>query len=1051
MTTPRVHAPAATAEGNATAPRHWRSLNAEGAPIDPAQAAQRDEFPPNAAQLDLDHVGRRDFLGVMGASLTLAGATLSGCVRKPRELILPFNQRPEDLVPGQPRYYATAAQLTGGVVGLLVESQDGRPTKIEGHPDHPMSRGATDTFLQASVLDLYDPQRLRRTRLGDRSVSTRERDAALAGLAARLERQQGRGLALLLQDLRSPTLHALLGELRARYPHARLYVHDAAQPRQSLAGAALVGLKGARPCYALDRADVVLALDADPLGLEGDVVRQARAFAQRRRLTSPRDGMNRLYVVEPAFTVTGMNADNRLRLAASQVGGFLADLVAKLAPSLPAPAGAEQLLARLRARAPSAAHQRWIGALAEDLLAHRGRALIIVGEGQPPLVHALGQLTNALLGSVGQTVSYYPDLAADCEGIEALAAALRAETVSSLVIVGGNPVYDAPADLEFGTLLRRVPSTIYLCPTANETAALARWVVPQSHFLEAWGDLRAADGTISVQQPLIAPLFASLSPIELVARLIASKLHDGYTLLRRPATAAYAGLLPAGADEASHERRWRALVHDGQRPAELAALSPTYEWQALATQLAGRPAARPTLEGSSGSADRDARTARPQDALDRPAPTDQRLELVFQLDATLYDGRFAGNAWLQELPDPVTKLTWDNAALIGAATARRLGLKSEELIELEHDGRRLQAAVWITPGVAESCVALALGYGRQHSGPVADGRGFNANALRTVDASRFAQGVRLRHLRGHYALACTQDHGTLIEPLTGQRRPIVQEATLAQYQRDPDFARAAQLLPDAEVKTLLWEPPNPTTGRQWGMTIDLSSCIGCNACTIACQSENTIPVVGKERVLNGREMHWIRLDRYFSGESDDALPVTQPMACQHCETAPCESVCPVGATAHSPEGLNDMAYNRCIGTRYCANNCPYKVRRFNFFNYQAEHDRQNALLAMQRNPDVTVRFRGVMEKCTYCVQRINGARLAAKAAGSDTIADGTVVPACQQVCPTEAIVFGDLNDPRSRVAQLKQRDRNYAVLGDMNLKPRTTYLARVRNPNPKLG
>ncbi|MBK6848189.1 MAG: Fe-S-cluster-containing hydrogenase [Proteobacteria bacterium] len=1022
--------PTGAAPAGHTPPRHWRSLDAEGAPADPAQRAQHDEFPPNAAQLDLDPVGRRDFLGLMGASLALAGATLSGCVRKPRELILPFNQRPEDLVPGKPRYYATAAQLTGGVVGLLVESQDGRPTKIEGHPDHPLSQGATDTFAQASVLDLYDPQRLRRTRLGDRSVSARERDAALAELAGRLRRDHGRGLALLLQDVRSPTLHALLGEFRARYPQARLYLHDAAHPRQALAGAALVGLGATRPCYALERADVVLALDADPLGLEGDVVRQARAFAQRRRLISARDGMNRLYVVEPTFTVTGMNADNRLRLAPSQIGGFLADLVGVLARSLPAPSGAEALLRRLRAGAAASPQQRWLEALAADLLAHRQRALIVVGERQPPVVHALGHLANSLLGSVGQTVTYHPDLAEGGEDLGALAATLRAGAVSTLIMLGGNPVYDAPADLDFATLLRGVRSTLYLCPAANETAAIARWVVPQSHFLEAWGDLRASDGTLSVQQPLIAPLFASLSPIELVARLIASPLRDGYTLLRRRAAQQSQGLGEAApaADDAAQERRWRALVHAGHRASEQPAPPlPVYRWEALAQALATDAPRRPA------------------------APSDQRLELVFQLDPTLYDGRFAGNAWLQELPDPVTKLTWDNAALIGAATARRLGLRSEQLVELESGGRRLQAAVWVTPGVAESCVVLALGYGRQHSGPVADGHGFNANALRTAAAPHYGAGLVLQPLRGSYPLACTQDHGTLIEPFTGHRRPIVQEATLAQYRQQPSFARAAQVLPDGEIKTLLWQPPNTTTGRQWGMTIDLSSCIGCNACTIACQAENTIPVVGKERVLNGREMHWIRLDRYFSGESDDAMPVTQPMACQHCETAPCESVCPVAATSHSPEGLNDMAYNRCIGTRYCSNNCPYKVRRFNFFNYAAEQDRQNALLAMQRNPDVTVRFRGVMEKCTYCVQRINGARIAAKVAGSDKIADGAVVPACQQVCPTEAIVFGDLNDPQSRVSRLKQRDRNYAVLADMNLKPRTTYLARVRNPNPKLG
>ncbi|MCC6746187.1 MAG: TAT-variant-translocated molybdopterin oxidoreductase [Deltaproteobacteria bacterium] len=1020
MTTTRPTVDPATSDVETPAPGashgYWRSLRQLAEPS-AGQDALRDEFPEGASELEVTPVDRRGFLGVMGASLALAGATLSGCVRKPKEKILPYASRPEDLIPGRPKYYATATAIGPTVLGLVVESQEGRPTKIEGNPRHPNSSGATNLWAQAEVLRLYDPDRSRTPARGKEGgapapATVTELEAFLKEHLGKL-RGDGTGLALLLSWRPSPTLQKLVAEFRTAYPKATVHLHDAAYPAGDRAATALLGQGQLQPVYAVDRAKVVLTLDCDFLGTEGDMVRATRGFAAGRRVRSERDEMNRLYTVEPMLTITGGMADHRLPLAASQVGAFARALAAELfRKGVNPPTGAQELVSKLGGT--SEAFGKWIPAVAADLARQRGQSLVLVGERQPAWVHALGHLLNAALGNVGRTVTYTAHEEGPAEGIEALAKAMRAGQVKTLVMLGGNPVYDAPADLEFGAALKQVPTSIHQSLYPDETSRASSWHVPASHFLEAWGDLRAKDGTTSVQQPLIAPLFGTWSELEFLARVVGSPVLDGHQLVKRGAAAQYKGQL-------DFERFWRRTLHDGVMAGSSAPpVSPTFNWAALAGTL-------PAAAAASGG-----------------------LELAFQLDESVYDGRYANAGWLQEYPDPVSKLTWDNAALVGPVTAKRLGLADGDLVELSVQGRKLKIAAFTVPGTVENTVVVPLGYGRTAAGKVGNGRGFNAYALRTTQGLGFAGGAALAKLGGTYKLVTTQEYGQLVEPQTGRRRPLIREATLAEYRKDPAFVKKDEAIP-AEKITSLSHRSVETGGQQWGMVIDLNACTGCGACLVGCQAENNIPVVGKERVANGREMHWIRIDRYFEGSMETPRMVYQPVPCMHCENAPCEPVCPVTATSHSADGMNDMIYNRCIGTRYCANNCPYKVRRFNYFNFTKENDARSPLLAMQRNPDVTVRFRGVMEKCSYCVQRIMEAKAESKRQGHGVVADGAVVPACAQVCPAQAIVFGDINDPKSAVASAKRDSRHYGLLTEVNTQPRTTYLGSLRNPNPELA
>jgi molybdopterin-containing oxidoreductase family iron-sulfur binding subunit len=993
---------------------YWRSLSqVEDRPE--FRAALEREFPEGASELP-DGITRRDMMMLLGASLSLAG--LAGC-RRPVEEIVPFVTAPEEMVPGIPRYYATTMPFGRSAYGLVVESHEGRPNKIEGNPSHPASLGASSARIQASVLGLYDPDRSQSVTLKGERNSWNDFVTAWAKLAEAHAADGGAGLAVLSESFSSPTLARLAAELRARYPKSLWATYDAISDENRLAGVRSATGRDLDLTLRFDRASVILCLDADPLLTDPEMIRHTRGFAAGRRAGASGGAMNRLYAVEGVYSLTGAMADHRLRLESGRIAPFLAALAARLgAPGAASPAGA----------GVPGVDSRWIDALAKDLLANRGKGLIVAGERQPAAVHAAVCALNTHLGNTGTTVTYYETRDAALPSVSSLAALVSAMTggaVQTLVVLGGNPVFDAPADLDFASALAKVPHSIALGHTVDETSSRAEWHIPRAHYLESWGDARAVGGTLSVVQPLILPLFGGRTPIEVLGLMVGGKDRPGYEMVRET----WKPIL--GEDEL--DRKWNRVLHDGVLAgSELPEIVPTLTKEPFAG-----------LAGLIGGASATGSAAEPGD-----------LEIVFLPSPSLHDGRFANDGWLQELPDPLTKLTWDNPALVSPTTAETLGLANEDVIRLDYAGRSLELPVWILPGMADGVVALTLGYGRQRAGRIGSGVGFNTFTVRSSRAPGFDRGGRLTRLGRTYPLSATQDHGSM------EGRPIVRESTLADLRSgasgpaSSDGAEAAEGQPGAlgvfpeETKLFsLWTEHSYDQGHQWGMTIDLNACTGCNACMTACQSENNVPVVGKVQVANQREMHWLRVDRYFSGEpSGDAEVVFQPVPCMHCEDAPCEQVCPVAATVHDQEGLNVMVYNRCIGTRYCSNNCPYKVRRFNFFNLTKDTP---DILRLVMNPDVTVRARGVMEKCTYCTQRINRAKIDARLAGRE-LRDGDVKTACQQACPASAIEFGDLRNPSSRVVMAKADGRNYALLAELNTKPRTTYLAKVRNPNPDL-
>lgn len=1013
--------------------KYWRSLE-EMAESPELISRMKNEFPSGAAELEVvPGVDRRKFLGIIGASAAFAGLTsTTGCIRKPVEKILPYNKRPEDLVEGKPQQYATVGRFGGSVLGLLVTTYEGRPTKIEGNPSHPLSLGATNTFAQASILDLYDPDRSQNvlkngTKAGGGKTSKKSISASLAEAAAELKGSSGQGVALLMEAVSSPTLLGLVREFQAAYPKSTVAIHDPAMNWQEKAALESVGFKNAHLVNQFDNAEVIVAVDADPLGLEGDVVRQSKMYAAKRRTVDESKKMSRLYVVEPAFTQTGAVADHRLSLRTSAMGEFVLALAAELSEQ-----GLSALPADIVARGKQATNPnpKWIKAVASDLLANKGKGLLMVGHGQRAWIHAVAFAINFALGNVGQTIAVRTNTLPAAVTLTELTAEMNRGSIQSLIMIDVNPVYTSSADLEFAEALKKVKTTIHLGYHTDETALASTWHFPRCHALESWGDLVGSDGTAAIAQPLIEPLFASISDIEFLAGLL-QKQGNSYELVQAQWKAT------GGADFSGAWKRW---LHDGVIKANIGeTLTSKPDFSGLAQRLVGI--------GNS------------------PVPSSSQLELRLALDRSVYDGRYSNNAWLQEIPDTITKLTWDNALLISPKTAKEKRIKTGDMVEIKVKGdkeRRLKIAAFVVPGVAENTIVVPLGYGRSFKGRVSVDTGFNGYALLNRDET-YVLGADVQLAGGTYELATTQEHGvsdyeydTKVGAEAVSKRGVYREVTLASVRNDPSLEKEFKPFTLGNPKnhrTLLWTKTTETRGNQWGMTIDLNSCTGCNACTAACQAENNISVVGKKRVLKSREMHWIRIDRYFSGNVDnpDSIQaVFQPLACAHCETAPCEQVCPVAATVHGVEGTNDIAYNRCIGTRYCANNCPYKVRRFNYFNFSKENDEQNPLYAMQKNPRVTVRFRGVIEKCTYCIQRVNSARIESKLRGEEVMRDGAVVTACQQVCPTDAITFGNINDPDSRVSLMKALPRNYAVLSELALEPRTTFLAKIRNVNPEL-
>ncbi len=992
---------------------YWRSLAQLEDRPEFRDALER-EFPEGASELP-DGMTRRDMMLLVGASLSLAG--LAGC-RRPVEEIVPYVSAPEDVVPGIPRFYATTMPFRRSAYGLIVESHEGRPTKVEGNPSHPSTLGASSTRVQASILGLYDPDRSQSVTQQGAKKSWNDFVAAWGALAQAHAADGGAGLAVLSESFSSPTLARLASDLKNRFPKLQWATYDAISDENRLAGLKQAIGRDVDLLLRLDRASVILALDADPLLSDPEMIRHARGFADGRRAaasssTGSGQGMNRLYAVEGVYSLTGAMADHRLRLESRQIGALVGALAARLG------AGAKG------AASVPGVEPRWLDAVAKDLQAHRGSSLIVAGDRQPPAVHAAVCALNASLGNTGKTVSYYETKDAalpSLNSLTSLVSSMKSGAVQTLVILGGNPVFDAPADLDFASAMAKVPHTIALGHSVDETSSRAGWHLPLAHYLESWGDARAVGGTVSVVQPLILPLFGGKTPIEVLGVMAGDKDRPGYEIVRET----WKTIL----GETDYDKKWNRVLHDGVLAGS--------ELPEVTAEIKGKPAELALASGGG-------------------------MEIVFLPSSSIHDGRFANDGWLQELPDPLTKLTWDNPALVSPKTAVTLGVASEDVIRVDYAGRSLELPVFILPGMADNVIALTVGYGRQRAGRIGSGVGFNAYAIRASKAPGFDGGASVSKTGRKYSLSATQDHGSM------EGRPLVRESTLTELHADAaaqsargDAAHAADtgqpskregapgphgVFAEDTHHFSLWKEHSYDQGYQWGMTIDLNACIGCNACVTACQSENNVPVVGKTQVAKGREMHWLRVDRYFSGEPDENPEmVFQPVPCMHCEDAPCEQVCPVAATVHDAQGLNVMVYNRCIGTRYCSNNCPYKVRRFNFFNFTKDTP---DILRLAMNPDVTVRARGVMEKCTYCTQRINRAKIDAKLAGRE-LRDGDVKTACQQACPSSAIEFGNLQDRSSRVVKAKADPRNYALLDELNTKPRTTYLTKVRNPNPDL-
>ncbi|MCA9162759.1 MAG: TAT-variant-translocated molybdopterin oxidoreductase [Planctomycetales bacterium] len=1021
----------------------WRSLN-ELADGDAYRARLAPEFPDFADRWP-SGLSRRKFLSLMSASLALA--SWSGCAKKPEEEILPYVEMPEQLVPGQPLYFATAMPLFGYGVGLVAESHMGRPTRVEGNRHHPFSLGATDPFTQASVLTLYDPDRSQAILNNGRISAKAELQSAIGALRQRLDANNGRGFRILSGTITSPTLLAQLKRLKDAYPAMQWHHYEPVPQDADIRGCELAFGRPLQPLYDFGKAAVILSLDDDFLLAGHAPIPHARQFAQHRRASvatsRPRE-MNRLYVAESTATVTAAKADHRLPLAPQSMEQLLLALASRLDVNSGDEVGT----------VPAEVPIEWFEALVDDLIRYRfgdgeSSALIVVGYNHPPHVHALAQAINAKLGAIGTTVTYIQPVvgttatSTDSQGnasddeallvspfsqldsLRQLKEAMKQGEVDTLLVLSSNPVLTAPADWDFTDAISRVPYRMHLGMYADETAELCHWHIPESHYLECWSDVRARNGLVSIIQPLIAPLYDTWSPHQVVAELLGQANDSPYEQLR----SAWRERRPdEGAAEIANDfdSQWARWLKLGVVPGTAFPAAPNVD---LSSEFAERfTSARNSALATANNTHLD----------DSDESRGTLLQISFRPDPSIWDGRFANNGWLQELPKPLTKLTWDNALLIAPSLARELDLENEELVTVTRGARQLRLPVWIVPGQSPRVATLHLGYGRQAGGRVASGPGFNAYELRTTDAFWFGHDVRLAKTGERFPLACTQEHHLM------HGRELVRAGTLSELQQHPDHPpfMHEHHLPDNPSLLPNWE----YDGYKWGMVIDTTACIGCNACVVACQSENNIPVVGKEQVLMGREMHWLRIDTYYHSAADNPETAFQPLPCMHCEKAPCEVVCPVAATVHSDEGLNEMVYNRCVGTRYCSNNCPYKVRRFNFLQYS---DYDTPVLKLLRNPDVTVRSRGVMEKCTYCVQRISDARIAAKKE-ERLIRAGEVITACQSACPAEAIQFGNLNNPREPVTEWRESPIHYKLLGELDTEPRTTFLASLTNPNPDL-
>ena len=1078
--------------------RYWRSAD-ELADTPEFREWLEREFPSSAAQLNGDEWSRRSFLKLMGASVALAGFGVSSC-RRPELHLVPFTKTVEWTIPGKFLYYSTAMPRRNGAIPLLVTTVDGRPIKLDGNPLHPASNGASDVFVQAAINELYNPLRAKRIAENGKTTTPAAFEKYLGDLRAKIG--DGAGLAFLVEETHSPTRERIRGELEKMFPRMRWCVYDPLRSEAQNFATQISFGDNLRLVPRIERADVILALDSDFLDCgEGDIA-SSRAFSFRRRVSSGKDSMNRLYVVENRYTLTGAMADHRLRLPASQIP-LVAHAIATRVATATKDSGLGSILATLQVPAGTAQFdEQWLDEAANDLVSKSGAGLVLAGPQQPVVVQLLAYGINSALKNVGSTVllrerhrnqrdNSILQLAGDIVGEAPRPGQPAVSRIKQLFILGANPVFNAPRSIAYDSVSKRwldwpelqkkVPDVIRLGYYEDETSALSRWNLPASHFLESWGDALSSEGHYLAIQPMILPLFGGFSELDLLNAVMGKPKVDGPELVQETFRASKPSGDPATA--------WSKFLQDGFASHIL---------------LRDQP---PAFNGNTAGGIAHNLWSPPG-----PGPTPQSPEVVLVRDYSIDDGRYINNAWLQEMPDPITKLTWDNAALISPRYAKTLGVETGDLVKITVNDvvpatplpvegklapppappatqRELEIAVLISPGHADNSITIPLGYGRDSLSSVGEHSGFNGYLLRTASNPHYivADGkaiasIAVKKVGRKYPLSITQDHFSI------EGRGLVREATLEHYREDNQFVK--KIAGDDELPPQLpsiYRHPPLQAAQQWGMTIDLNTCTGCSACVIACQAENNVPVVGKLEVAHGRAMHWLRIDRYFASEHgydqdkgelpEDPEMVHEPMMCQHCENAPCETVCPVNATIHSEDGLNVMAYNRCVGTRYCANNCPFKVRRFNFFDYNQRPVGKKKIagalniykeyfapftekgapdtVKLSKNPNVTVRMRGVMEKCTFCVQRIEEAKIAAHiraGASSDDlrIPRDSFTTACAQACPNEAIVFGDIRDPESKVSKMKLQDRNYRLLQYLNVNTRVSYLARIRNPNPKM-
>ncbi len=958
-------------------------------------------------------LSRRNFLSLIAASVALAG--LEGC-KKPVQKIIPYVEAEIGTIPGIPKYYASTLPFKNNALGVVIENHDERPVKVEGNEKHPTTLGKSNSFAQASTLEMYDPDRARGVKFEGNKVDWNE----YLKFAKSLNDGNGKGLAVLMQESSSPTIKSIQEDFKKNLPNADWVVYESVNNENLYDGIELAFSKRLQPLYRLEKAQIIVSLGSDFLGVDDNNIYHTRKFAQNRNIIDENSTMNRLYVAESSISSTGSSADHRLNVPQYEMESLLAELAYEL----------KQLGLRIEAKKVKSSNNLWVKAAAKDLFDGRGESIIIGGSSLSKEFHQLIALINYNLKA---PVDYYPlnmSQVSSIKNFESLCNDMKNGKINNLIILGANPVYDSPVDFDFAESLKKVKNSVHLTNIIDETSKLCSWNIAMNHYFECWGDAMTYDGHVSIVQPQIMPLFDSKSIIQVLSPIIHSKEQSAYDTVKNVWKS---NIIKSG----NFEREWDKVLHDGlyKKP--------------IFKKVNVRPASKISTA-----------------VLNNYSLDNDKFEIVFCPSSSVYDGRYANNGWLQEIPKPITSLTWDNAALISMKVAKKLNIKNGQMLEISVGDNTINIPAFITPGQNQKSITLELGYGRKFNGRIGNEVGFNVYPLRSSESPSFILNGSIKVLNETYPLASTQDHHGLeddkyaapgFDDLANKeaqsRIPeLVKQSTLDYYKDNPDWVqkKVEQHKPDKNRSWADHSMYNPdwdySKGPQWGMSIDLTSCTSCNACSIACQSENNIPVVGKQQVMNGREMHWIRIDNYFAGDPDNPEVSTQSVACVHCELAPCESVCPVAATTHSSDGVNQMTYNRCLGTRYCANNCPYKVRKFNFYNYTKDLPE---VVQMAMNPDVSIRFRGVMEKCTYCYQRISSARITAENEGRE-IKDGDFQVACQQSCPADAIKFGDINDPNSEVSKAKRRNRDYALLAHLGTAPRTTYLAKIRNQNPML-